>query len=168
MTPEELSQYLRLGEGSYLVWRRGIVVASFVAALCMQIVALYQMGILSHVPEPPLPGLNADAVDAAPEAYSPLGLPIPDALLGLVSYSVTAALAGLRGDDRVSHWPWLVIVLALKILVDAAMAGWLSYEQWSKHRAFCSWCLLAALATFASVGLVVPETVAAIRRLLAG
>lgn len=46
-------------------------------------IALYQMGIIRHLPELPLPRLNADVVDAASEAHAILAT--PDALLGLGS-----------------------------------------------------------------------------------
>ncbi len=47
--------------------------------------------------------------------------------------------------------------------LDALGAGKLTVDQWTKHRAFCLWCLLAAGATFASVPLVLPEARAALR-----
>jgi len=50
---------------------------------------------------------------------------------------------------------------------DAVQAGKLSVNQWTEHRAFCFWCLLAAGSTFAAVPLVVPEARAALRQLLA-
>ena len=46
---------------------------------------------LRRVPEPPLPFLGADAVDAAGEAYQ--RLKTPDAAIGLPSAGVTLALA---------------------------------------------------------------------------
>ena len=65
--PKELSQQLRRGTGGFLGRRRQIVGLSL-GMVPMGVVALYQMGIIEHVPEPPLPGLDGDKVDAAPEA----------------------------------------------------------------------------------------------------
>lgn len=168
MDPESLSEVLRTGEGLYLWCRRGIVVVSFVAAACMMFIGLYQMGLIRHLPEPPFRLLNADKVDAAPEAYSRLYLPMPDAFLGLVSYAITAALAALGSADRFQRWPWwgwVPLVLGLKVLADAFQAGKLSWEQWDLHRQFCFWCLVAAAATFLAVPLAVPESWAALKRL---
>ena len=39
------------------------------AAGSMGLIALYQMGIIRHLPEPPFPMLDADKVDASSEAY---------------------------------------------------------------------------------------------------
>jgi hypothetical protein len=67
---EALSRELRLGSGRFLTQRRGIVGLSLLAAGSMGLITLYQMGIIRHLPEPPLPMLNADKVDASAEAYS--------------------------------------------------------------------------------------------------
>lgn len=53
-----------------------------------------------------------------------------------------------------------------KLTVDALRAGKLTVDQWTKHRAFCSWCLVAAGATFAALPLVLPEARSAARTLL--
>lgn len=124
------------------------------------------MGILKHLPEPPLPRMDADEVDAAPMAYRPMGLPMPDASLGLVSYAVTGALAVVGGPDR-HRALWLVpLALAAKVLVYAVQAGRLSWAQWAHHEAFCFWCIVAATMTFLSVALAVPETVLTLKHLL--
>lgn len=168
MDPQQLSEILRSGEGGYLWYRRGLVLTSFIAALNMMFIGLYQMGILRHLPEPPLPNMNADKVDAAPQAYSPMGLPMPDAFLGLLSYAVTAMLAVIGPVDRVERYAWIPLLLGLKVLVDATQAGRLTYDQWAHHRAFCFWCLVAATATFAAVPLAAPETIAAVKRIAGG
>ncbi len=77
-------------------------------------------------------------------------------------------MAAAGGSDRAIERPWLPLALAGKLGINAVQAGKLTYDQWARHRAFCSWCLLAAGATFASVPLVVPEAMAALRRLARG
>jgi hypothetical protein len=163
MQSRELSRELRHGSGRFLESRRGVVGLSLLAAGSMGLIALYQTGVLKHLPEPPLPFLDADEVDAAPEAYGRLGLPVPDAALGFVSYGTTLALAATGGRDRADEQPWIPLALAAKAGIDAVQAAKLTWEQWAKHRAFCSWCLLAAAATFAAVPLVIPEARAALR-----
>ena len=56
------------------------------------------------------------------------------------------------------------MALAAKVAVDAAVAAKLTVDQWTKHRAFCFWCLVGAGASFASVPLVVAEARAALQR----
>lgn len=165
MNPEVLSDVLRNGEGLYLWCRRGIVLTSFIAGLCMMFVGIYQVGIIKHLPEPPLPRMDADQVDAAPAAYNRMGLPMPDAMLGLLSYAVTAALASMAGADRFERLWWIPLALAVKVGTDAVQAGKLSWEQWAQHQAFCFWCLVAAFATFVAVPLAIPETIATVKRL---
>ncbi len=164
MKPEKLSRELRKGSGLFLARRRGIVGLSLISVNAMGLIALYQMGIIEHLPEPPLAGLDADKVDASAEAYAYFST--PDAVIGLGSYALTMGLAAMGGQDRETDQPWIPLALAAKVLVDAAQAGKLTVDQWTKHRAFCFWCLLAAGATFATVPLAMPEARAALDRLM--
>ena len=59
----------------------------------MGFIFLYQLGLIKHLPEPPLPGFNADKVDASSEAYAYFAT--PDAVLGLTSYAITIGLAAM-------------------------------------------------------------------------
>lgn len=162
MTPEALSRELRSGSGRFLQLRRKTLGLSLLAAGAMAPIALYQMGVIRHLPEPPLSWLNADAVDAAGEAYAILAT--PDAVLGLGSYAATAWLASAGGEDRAQTRPWIPLALAAKAALDAAFGAKLTVDQWTRHRAFCSWCLLAAGASVATVPLVIPEARAALDR----
>lgn len=164
MTPDELSNQLRHASAPPLNRRRRIFGLSLAAAGSMGAISLYQLGIIRHLPEPPLPRLDADKVDAAAEAYETLAA--PDAALGLASYSLTALLAAAGEADRPTSAPWLSLALGTKVAFDAAQAAKLTWDQWAKHRAFCSWCLLAAGATFAMVPLALPEARAALHRML--
>jgi hypothetical protein len=164
MTPEELERQLRLGSGPFLVRRRGIVGLEMVAIGAMGLIALYQMGILKHLPEPPLPFLDADRVDASAEAYSRLST--PDGVLGLGNYAVTMGLAAMGGQNRAEKQPWLPLALAAKVAFDTSQAIRLFIDQKTKYNAFCFWCLLAASTTLAAIPLVIPEAYAAFRQLV--
>lgn len=163
MRPEALSAELRRGRGPYLARRRAVAGLSLVAIGAMGMIALYQLGLIEHLPDPPLPFFDADAVDASAEAYARLAM--PDGALGLGSYAATLGLAAAGGAARATDQPWLPLPLAAKVGLDAAVAGKLTADQWTRHRAFCAWCLLASAATCASVPLVLPEARAAWRRL---
>lgn len=163
MTPEELSEQLRNGDSDVLRRRRGIVGLSLVAVGAMGVISLYQMGIIKHLPEPPLPRLDADSVDASPEAYSRFAT--PDGVLGIGSYAMTMGFAAMGGTDRARTQPWIPLALAAKVAFDTSQAVRLTVDQATKQKAFCFWCLLSAASTFATVPLVVPETRAAIRQL---
>lgn len=163
MDPGRISTQLRHNNSRSLSRRRGIVGLSLLAAGSMGLIALYQTGIIRHIPEPPLPRFDADKVVASEEAYAILHT--PDALLGLTSFGATAALAAMEGEDRAAVHPWIPLTLAAKLLVDAVQAARLSTHQWTRHGAFCFWCLAASAATFASLPLVFRETREAVRTL---
>ena len=107
--------------------------------------SLYQLGVIPRLPELPLPGFDANRVDASAQAYQLLAS--PDATLGAVSYSVTAALAGLGGEEPPVA---LAALLTAKAAVDLGWAAKLTIDQATKHRAACSWCLLATSLTIAT------------------
>jgi uncharacterized membrane protein len=151
----ELSRQLRLGKSNALGRRRQISVLTLISIGSMAIVSLYQLGIIKHLPEPPLPKMDADKVDAAAEAYEILWM--PDAVLGLGSYAVTLGLAAMGPDNRARTRPWIPLALAAKTLADSLAAGKLTVDQWTKHKAFCFWCLLAAATSIATLPLSVPE-----------
>ena len=163
LSPKQLSRALRTGTGDALKKRRSVLALSLTAAGSMGLIALYQLGVIRHLPDLPGRYFDADKVDASDEAYAYFST--PDGPLGLASYAATAVLAAAGGPDRAQTTPWLPILAAAKTGVDAAAAAKLTVDQWTEHRAFCVWCLLAAGATFATVPLALPEARDALRAL---
>lgn len=155
MDPTDLSQALRETTGATMRRRRGVIGLSLAASGSMALIALYQSGVIRHIPEPPLPALDAEKVDASAEAFE--RLEVGDAFLGFVSYGVTMALAAMGPPDRAERRPWIPLALAGKVAFDVVTAAKLTVDQWTKHRAFCFWCLTAAAATFATAPLVLDE-----------
>ncbi|MEZ4864960.1 MAG: vitamin K epoxide reductase family protein [Caldilineaceae bacterium] len=160
-----LSNELRNGVTPALRQRRTVAGLSLLAAGAMGVIALYQLGIIKHLPEPPLPLLNADKVDASVEAYSRFHT--PDAFLGVTSYAATAALAAMGDADRAHTMPLIPLALAAKVSFDAFQGIRLSIDQITKQKALCSWCLLAAGVTVAAAPRVWPEAKMALKQLLA-
>ena len=156
---EQVSADLRTGQGDALRRRRRVGAMALSAAGSMGVVAAYQMGLLKHLPEPPLAMLDADKVDASPEAYWPGST--PDAALGLLQAAATMALAGMGPQDRWRTSPWIPLLLAAKAAGDAAGAALLTAEQVTRHRRICSYCTVAAAATAATLPLALPEARAA-------
>jgi uncharacterized membrane protein len=164
MKPAELSRELRKSSDPTLNNRRKIVGMSMTALGCMGLISLYQIGIIKHIPDPPLPGIDSDKVDASEEAYEHLQM--GDAFIGMVSYAGTAALAAAGDKDRARKQPWIPLAMAAKAGFDALQSARLTYDQYAKHRAACVWCLIASAATFATAVLVIPEARSATRHLL--
>jgi len=129
----------------------------------MSVIALYQLGILRCVPEPPLPRFDSDNITGSAKAYSLVET--PDSILAMGSYAVTMTLAAMGSPDRANEQPLLPIALAAKVGFDALVAAKFTINEWRKHRALCFWCLVASAATFASVPLVIPKARNALRRL---
>ncbi|GAC1357026.1 MAG: hypothetical protein PVS3B1_05260 [Ktedonobacteraceae bacterium] len=163
MKAAELSQQWRRGSAHFLNQRRGIIGLEMVAISAMGLITLYQVGLIKHLPEPTLPGLDADRVDASAEAYSRFAT--PDGILGVGNYAITMGLAAMGGPGRAEEQPWLPLVLAAKIAFDASQAVRLFFDQKTKYHAFCSYCLLASVTTLASIPLVIPELCTALRHL---
>jgi hypothetical protein len=165
-SPEEAARLradLRAGDGPFLRRRRAVAALSLFNIASMGLITLYQIGILRHVPEPPLPGLDADRVNGSLQAYSLLQT--PDAVLGLGSYAATLGLAALGGADRSETMPWAPVALAVKAGADALIAAKLLADQPRKYRAFSAWSVLSAGAVFAILPLALPEAKLAWKRI---
>ncbi|CAA9221278.1 MAG: GH15 [uncultured Acidimicrobiales bacterium] len=158
---EAVSDALRRGTDAFLTRRRRTAALCLTSIGSLGIVAAYQNGLIRRLPEPPLPGLDADRVDASGEAYQ--YLKTPDAALGIVSTAITLVLAGMGDANRSQSRRWIPLALAVKAVLDAAFGLFLTAEQATKHRKFCSFCLLAALTNLATVPQTWPEARAAWR-----
>jgi hypothetical protein len=55
------------------------------------------------------------------------------------------------------------LLLAIKTVIDAAVAIALVREQTKRHGALCFWCLVAADANVAAAPMAIPEARAALR-----
>ncbi|GAB2528552.1 vitamin K epoxide reductase family protein [Spirosoma aerophilum] len=163
MNPIQLSHELRLEQTDDLNRRRWLVGLSLVGATLGQVVSLYQLGIIKHLPDPPIPYIDSEKVDASAYAYKRFD--IPDALLMLVNYGVTAALAGAGGKNRAETNPALPVAMGVKMLADTALNIQLAREEWKDNKALCFYCQTATVVSIASVALAVPEVVKAVRKL---
>lgn len=161
--PYELGRELRGGSSRFLKRRRNIIGLVFFSSAMLGGIALYQMGILKKLPGPRCRGFNTETVNGSAEAYSILRM--PDALLGILSYALTACLTGLGGDDRSQQHPLVPLSMAMKLLADAAIAGKLTIDSCRRYQAVSPWSLLTAAASFTALPLAIPEARAAIRSL---
>jgi uncharacterized membrane protein len=82
------------------------------------------------------------------------------------TYAITAWLAAAGGLDRPRRNPLLPIAMGIKILIDAVTNVELAREEWIENKAFCEYCQVATLCSFASLVLAAPEVIAAARTLL--
>lgn len=153
--PSQLSRELREGQSPELRNRRWIVGLSLTGVLMAQIVSLYQVGIVKHLPDPPLDVFDSDKVDASDYAYK--RFLTADGFLMLVSYATTAALAGTGGEKRGQTHPLLSLAMGAKIALDMVSAAELAREEWNGNKKLCPYCQTATLASLASLALAWPE-----------
>lgn len=164
MEPTQLSQELRQGKDPHMSRRRAIIGLSMLGGSMGQIVTLYQTGIVNHLPDPPVPIFDADKVDASNYAYSRFNS--PDGPIMVVNYALTAWIASAGGLDRARRNPLLPIAMGIKILIDGVVSAELAREEWSENKAFCEYCQVATVCSFASLVLAAPEFFSAARTLL--
>ena len=165
-TAAQLSEALRTGANEVLDHRRTAAALTLVGMASLGVIALYQLGLLRRLPEPPLPGLDAEKVNGSAEAYKLFNT--PDAVLGLGSYAATLGLAAMGGADRAQTQPWLPLALAAKAGADALQAAVLTTKSWRNFRSFSLYSLIDALTALLRFPAVLPEARAAWRKLAGG
>ena len=166
--PDRLSQELRHARNDDMRRRRWVVGLSLFGAAMGGLVAAYQTGIIRRLPDPPGLGppdgpFDSEKVDASNYAYKRLD--VPDGLLMLGTYAVTASLAGAGNANRAAEQPWLPVAAAAKALYDVGTNVTLAREEWRENRAFCAYCQAANVASLAIAALALPEALRAGRRL---
>ena len=112
MTAAELRRELQTGDAPALRWRRAIVGASLVGMGAMGAVSLLQMGVIRHLPDPPLRGFDSDKVNSSDTAYA-LGVPdgtyehAPRAQqlteVGLTGQGIAARVRALAAEESLTH-----------------------------------------------------------------
>jgi uncharacterized membrane protein len=160
---ERLGINLRHGSRKSLRRRRNIFGLFLAASASMSVIALYQLGILKHIPEPHLSIFDSAKVTGSPKAYSLLQT--PDAVLALGSYAATMTLAAMGSSARATEQPLIPLALAAKVGLDAALAAKYTFDEWSNYRALCFWCLLSSAATLAALPFAISEGRSALRSL---
>lgn len=165
MTPSQLSRELREGQSPELTNRRWIIGLSLLGTVAGQVVSMYQTGIIKRLPDPPVPIFDSTRVNASDYAYK--RAQTPDALIMIVTYGITAWLAGAGGKDRARTNPWLPVAMGAKILADIGTNLQLAREEWAENKALCAYCQSATVLSIASAALAVPEVTKAIRRISA-
>jgi len=157
-----LSKQWRHGASKSLQHRRAIVGLSILSTSVLGLIGLYQVGILKHLP-PRTGRFSAERVHGSDEAFAILAT--PDGILGMISYSITAAAASVGSAERFATAPSLSALMGVKLVADSAFAIRLGCKEWSLWRTLSPWSLLLTASTLTSLALAVPELLAASRRL---
>ena len=164
MNPARLRWELQQDQSNDLRQRRAIVGLSLLGMAGMAAVTLLQTGLIKHLPDPPLPGFDSDKVNLSETAFQ---FGVPDGPVALASFALNLPLAAYGGSDRSTEQPWVPLVAAAKATIEAAIAGWYFYQMPAKEKAWCGYCVTAALANVGIFALSLPEArraLAALRR----
>ena len=117
-----------------------VMLAACCAALAtLGPVALHQLGVLDHLPDPPGEIFDSARITESAMAH-PLG--VPDSLLGMASYGTTLTLILMARRSEAARR-----VLGAKLALDGAVAGFNVVRQVTRFGKLCSWCTGTAIAT---------------------
>lgn len=153
-SPSQLSRYLRTASDPELRRPRWGVGLWLLGAGVGQVVGAYRTGIIRHLPDPPVGPFDSDRVDASDHAYRRASS--PDGLVMVLTYAVTAWLAGAGGQDRARHRRALPLLMTAEVAVDVVTDLALAREEWRENEALCAWCQAATGMSIASLALAVP------------
>lgn len=118
---------------------RLLIASSCLALATLVPVALYQTGLVSDLPDPPLRIFNSRRITQSKAAH-PFG--IPDSLLGLASFATTLTLALVARRREGAK-----TILGAKLSLDASAAVFNAARQVISFGKLCSWCTGTALAS---------------------
>jgi len=151
---QELRHELQESNESDLRVRRAIIGLSLVGMGAMTAVALFQTGIIKHLPDPPLKDFDSDKVNSSDTAYA---LGVPDGTLSLASLAANIPIAAFGGENRAETQPLVPLAAAAKASVEAVVAGWYFYQMPTKEKKWCGYCIVGALANFGIAALSLVE-----------
>ena len=129
----------------------------------MAAVALFQIGAVRHLPDPPADGFDSDHVNA-PERASVWG--IPDGFCKFTAHAITLALAGAWTPDRAGRRPWLPFLAAGFALGQAIAAAQAVRRMAKTDEAWCGYRLVDAAVHFVTAAIMAPAPIRALWRCL--
>jgi uncharacterized membrane protein len=163
-TPDRLRRRMQTDESRNMRLRRATVAVSLAGIATMAATTLLQMGVVKRLPDPPVGGFDTRKVNLSDEAFSYGG---PDSPINILAHALNIVAAATGGPDRTRRHPWLpLLAAALETPQSLIAAKYLFYQMPYVDKAWCPYCILDALAHFATLGLVLPEAVEAARELL--
>ena len=165
-TPDRLRDEIQTDTSAYMRLRRATVAVNLLGIAMMSLTTLLQMGIVRRLPDPPAGNFNTKKVNSSDEAYSYGG---PDSPVNIAAHAANLILASTGGPDRAREHPWLPLLAAAVELPQTIVAAkYLFHQMPYVDKAWCPYCITDSLAHFATLGLVLPEAIAAAQTVLSG
>jgi uncharacterized membrane protein len=164
MKPQQFREELQNGDTRDVRRRRGIVALSLIGMASMAAVTLYQMGLIRHLPDPPLPGFDSYQVNASYTAYQ---YGVPDGTLTLAGHATNVVLTAYGGIHRATEQPWISIATSGKAGVEAAVAAkYLFHQMPVVEKKWCGYCIVDTLMHIGAFALTLPEAARALSVLM--
>ncbi len=90
-------------------------------------------------------------------------LPVPDAVLGALSYIADAGTGAIGGTRRWKTMPWIVVIFGVAVGPLGAISILLVILQPVVYDSFCTLCLASAVVSLAMIGPAVDEVLASLQ-----
>lgn len=127
--------------------RRRIALLSAIGLLDFVPISLYQLGIIHHLPDPPVQLFDSDYVNASEDAQL---AGVPDGPVSLLMYATNLALtAGAIKKDKKRNI--VDYMIAGNALGQAAGGAYYLYNMATKQKRICLYCATGAFINFAAL-----------------
>ncbi len=123
--------------------------------------SLYQMGVFATVWEPFFGAGSRKILNSGVSRI----LPVPDAVLGALSYLADAVAGIIGGRARWRTMPWIVVLFGLAVGPLGAVSILLVVLQPVMFSAWCTLCLSSALVSVLMIGPAMDEVLASLQYL---
>lgn len=119
----------------------------------------FQLGLIGSVWEP----FFGDGSRTVLTSKTSHVLPVPDAVLGALSYVADAVTGAIGGTKRWKTMPWIVIIFGIAVGPLGAISILLVILQPVLYDSFCTLCLASAVVSVAMIGPAVDEVLASLQ-----
>lgn len=142
-------------------WRQRlpIVALALVGTAIASYLGAFQLGLVDSVWEP----FFGDGSETVLTSKTSRLLPIPDGVLGALSYVADAVTGVIGGTRRWRSMPWIVIVFGIAVGPLGAISILLVILQPVLYDSFCTLCLASAVISMAMIGPAVDEVLASLQ-----
>jgi uncharacterized membrane protein len=139
--------------------RAPIIALSWIGFFLARHLAAYQLGYVSSAWDPFFGDQSMRILDSdVSRAW-----PISDAGLGTVAYAIEALMGYMGGTDRWRTMPWMVTFFGILVIPLGAVSIFLVIMQPVAVGAWCTLCLVTALAMLIMIPLALDEVVAMVQ-----
>lgn len=136
-----------------------IIVLALVGTGIASYLGAFQLDMISSVWEP----FFGDGSETVLTSKTSHILPVPDAVLGALSYLADAVTGAIGGTRRWKTMPWIVVVFGIAVGPLGAISVLLVILQPVLYDSFCTLCLASAVISVAMIGPAVDEVLASLQ-----